>query len=95
MFEQLMKEIQKYNSKANWANVAAGLVLLLVLAGGSLWYFTRGKDNGVKTNQNVETTKDTTATTTTDDANGNVNGDSSVNVYTQPQVKVLPYTSSK
>ncbi len=39
MFDQLLKDIKGLNSKANWTNLVAGIILLLVLVGGSLWYF--------------------------------------------------------
>ena len=50
MFENVMKDIQKLNAKANWSNLMAGAGLLLVLVLGSLWYFGR---KAVNTN-NIE-----------------------------------------
>lgn len=100
MFESLLQELQKYNSRANWSNLIAGVALLLVLAGGSVWYFTKGREvspNEVKEEKseevlsiNNETKKEEEATKKESESKNNPFGG-----YTKPVVKVLPNTSSK
>lgn len=47
MFDKFLKDLQSFNSKANWVNLAVGVALLLLLAGGSLIYFTKSANKSL------------------------------------------------
>ena len=89
-----MKDIQNFNSKANWANLLAGVALLALLVWGSLRFFSGTSINGSANPDNLDQIK-------LDANGGNLNQDTEnkdengKSLGTGGPVDTLPNTSSK
>ncbi|MBI4091272.1 hypothetical protein HY419_00805 [candidate division WWE3 bacterium] len=100
MFDDIIKEIQKFNSKANWSNLASGIILLLILAGGTLWFFTKnGSNRSTNDVLNVENlgtggTKETLGESKSEDLSDKTDASGAPGTGGS-NVQVLPNTSSK
>lgn len=101
MFEKWMKDVQNLNSKANWENLAAGIILLLVLAGGSLWFFANRSKNQPTPDEQVVNFDSLTTDKQTDPKDANISGGATDNTVdsrplgTGGPITQLPNTSSK
>lgn len=93
MLDDVMKDIQKMNSKANWTNLAAGVALLLVLAGASLWYFSKNTNTDDLSNEfSLEKTSESNAPAV---SGAESKAEEGAKPSSNPVVEKLPYTSSK
>ena len=92
MSNQMLKDIQSLNSKANLINLGAGIILLLALVGGSLWVF--GRKQAVP---DYEPARGGSIYTESDNSKveENLKSDKSVMGTENSKIEVLPNTSSK
>ncbi|OGC50240.1 hypothetical protein A2716_03460 [candidate division WWE3 bacterium RIFCSPHIGHO2_01_FULL_40_23] len=93
MLENFLKDLQNLNSKANWANLIVGILLLLILAVGSMWYFGRKPVSEVGKVEEESVTKEDQVEST-DDVKEEASEPENV-LGTGGQINVLPNTSSK
>ncbi len=99
MFDKFLKNLQGFNSKANWANLATGVALLLLLAGGSLIYFTKSADKSVNESELAKNRESIIKKMDTEESQASDNTDTSVDNRPLgtggPAINALPNTSSK
>ncbi len=45
--EEIMQEVRKENPNANWGNLLTGIIILVLIAVFSTWYFSNSSENGM------------------------------------------------
>ena len=89
-----MKEIKNLNSKATLANLIAGVVLLLVLVGGSLWYFSKRPSYDISVPENNLTFDESKEGVLGENKGDNGNAEKPLGTG-GPDITTLPNTSSR
>lgn len=97
MFDGLIKDIKDFNSKANWANLIAGVALMGLLVWGSLRLFggNNTSSNGVPTDPDIDSLNTDTRDESSQEEDSTVSDKRDNDLGTGGPVDVLPNTSSK
>jgi hypothetical protein len=88
--------MENFNTKANWANLLAGVALLALLVWGSLRFFSGTTNNGTANPENLDQVKlDLNGDGKSDDTENKDENGSQKDLGTGGPVDTLPNTSSK